>query len=175
MDKYQDEQQVIDPDEQYKDRKVISFRGKLSEESKQYLNKQQSKMGVVTALIIIAVFAIPSIAMLFLDNPQWFWALFILGGGGFGGVLFGLMMAFVRMYPDRIDIENNIIYLVNDSGKFNISQGIENVKMVIDMGNFYYIKFFAGRFPCRLCQKDLLVSGTIEDFEEVFKGLIVRR
>lgn len=172
---YQNESRTSDVNLPHRDRKVLSFRGELSTESKKYLNKKQSNAGIVVALIMIVIFALPSVAALFFDNPEWIWPLFILGCGIIGGVLFWLMMCFVKWYPDQIDIENGIIYLINDSGKFNVSKEIDSVVKVIDEGNFYYLKFRGGRFPFGLCQKDLLVKGTIEDFEKVFDGLIVRK
>ena len=51
-----------------------------------------------------------------------------------------------------------------------------DVKKVIDKGNFYIILFY---FPHKdvnfICQKDLIVEGTIEEFEELFEGKIVRK
>ena len=53
---------------------------------------------------------------------------------------------------------------------------IRDVKKVIDEGEWYQIIFY---FPYKLaeciCQKDLIVEGTIEEFEELFKDYIVRR
>lgn len=50
------------------------------------------------------------------------------------------------------------------------------VKKVIDYGRYYYL--FLYKFdPSKgiVCQKSLLINGTIEEFEELFEGKIVRR
>lgn len=172
---YQNEPRTSDVNLPHKDRRVLSFRGELSTESKKYLTKKQSNAGIVGGVFILVISALPSVAALFFDNPEWIWPLFILCAGIIFGVLFWLMMFLAKFYPDQIDIENGIIHMINDSGKFNVSKKIDSVVKVIDEGNFYYIKFMIGRLPFGLCQKDLLVKGTIEDFEKVFDGLIVRK
>jgi len=53
---------------------------------------------------------------------------------------------------------------------------ISDVKTITDHGGFYRIHFyFPNLSPSYLCQKDLLVEGTIEEFEKLFEGKIVRK
>ena len=56
------------------------------------------------------------------------------------------------------------------------TKSINDVKKVIDFGDGYLICF--SRFEITnawLCQKDLLVQGSIDDFERLFEGKIVRK
>lgn len=52
---------------------------------------------------------------------------------------------------------------------------LKKIKKVVAYGDSYYLTF---RFPYRqvglFCQKDLLTDGTIEEFESLFAGKIVK-
>ena len=51
----------------------------------------------------------------------------------------------------------------------------EDIRRVLDMGDYYYldIPFQSGRGM--VCQKNLMTVGTEETFEELFKGKIERK
>lgn len=56
------------------------------------------------------------------------------------------------------------------------TKSIDSVKRVLDVGEWYYIFFKTGDTTHSwVCQKDLLTKGTIEDFEKMFDGKIVRK
>ena len=50
------------------------------------------------------------------------------------------------------------------------------MKKIIDEGDWYQIIFY---FPHKvgdcICQKDLITQGSIGEFEEMLKGLIIRK
>ena len=48
------------------------------------------------------------------------------------------------------------------------------VKKLVDYDKYYYI-LYGGANRAIICQKDLLVEGTIEEFENIFAGKIVRK
>lgn len=53
---------------------------------------------------------------------------------------------------------------------------IQDIKEIWDMGSFYAIVFYFPNMDRRfICQKDLLVEGTIEEFEKLFEDKIVRK
>ena len=55
-------------------------------------------------------------------------------------------------------------------------KSVSRVKRVIDCGEWYYIIFKFGDIGNSwVCQKDLLIQGTIEDFEKLFEGKIIRK
>ena len=79
-------------------------------------------------------------------------------------------------YPTRItiDIKENEIF--GEYRKGAGSRSIDEVKKVIDMGEFYHILFyFPNQWANCICQKDLIVEGTIEEFEKLFEDKIVRK
>ena len=52
---------------------------------------------------------------------------------------------------------------------------MEGIKEVRDFGEYYVLIFRdSGNFSQIICQKDLLTKGTIEQFEELFDGKIMR-
>ena len=53
---------------------------------------------------------------------------------------------------------------------------IADAAKVIDYGDFYYISFPFGKISNNfVCQKDLLTQGTLEEFEALFEGKIVKK
>lgn len=82
------------------------------------------------------------------------------------------LKVFNKSIPQKIVIENGIIEFSSD--ECNQYETAENVKCIFDFGDWYHIVF---KFPTKsiycVCQKDLLVQGTIEEFEAVFERKIV--
>ena len=76
--------------------------------------------------------------------------------------------------PNRIYITDNKMVCITD--KLTEKRSVELVKKVYDYGEFYFISFYFGKISCYfICQKSLLTQGTIEDFEKLFDGKIVRK
>lgn len=72
-----------------------------------------------------------------------------------------------KMIIESLEIDGDIIY--------KHSYDIKYVKKIIDYGQWFEIKwkkFFTKRI---ICQKDLLVNSSIEDFETKFKNIIIKR
>lgn len=80
----------------------------------------------------------------------------------------------LAMLPKRIYIEEDHIVCIAE--KYSESKLIQDVKRVIDHGEFYELSFPFGKFSEKfMCQKSLLSKGTLEEFEALFEGKIVRR
>ena len=63
--------------------------------------------------------------------------------------------------------------LVDKHGEFHL---ISEIELVIDFGYFYHIKFSFGNGRYMfICQKNLLVKGTLEEFEAHFEGKIIHK
>ncbi len=76
-----------------------------------------------------------------------------------------------RLY---IDYEDRALYYETKELSINMV-GLEKVKKVIDYGNFYQICIGKESEWCKyICQKDLLVKGSIKEFERIFKRKLVR-
>ncbi len=77
------------------------------------------------------------------------------------------------MTPKKIHIEDGYIICIAD--KYNESRSISDVKKVRDFGEFYELVFPFGKISEKfICQKDLLVKGSLEEFEALFPDKLER-
>ena len=154
---------------------MIEFKGDLSNSCKKFLIKKQiisqTKASLFTAIffaVIISLVAIPDrLGLLLLFIPL---AIF---------VCFSMIppnsKAQKSFIPKRIyiDLDNNEI--IHECETTQRSHSIQSVKSIIDYGEWYYFEFdFTSRDLYYVCQKDLIVEGTLEDFEMLFSGKIKR-
>ncbi len=76
--------------------------------------------------------------------------------------------------PKRVYIQDEHITVINDKqGQVN---KLEDVKKVIDYGEFYELTFPFGKSDKKfICQKSLLTKGALEEFESLFEDKIERK
>ena len=80
----------------------------------------------------------------------------------------------LAMLPKRIYTDNE--YIVCVAERYTDSKLISDVKEVIDHGEYYELTFPFGKLSDKfICQKALLSQGTLEKFEALFKGKIVKK
>ena len=136
---------------------MIVFSGELDKNSKQYVKNKLLKFTAKISIMILLVLSIPIILLSLL------WEKLIL--------LFLIVVVLISisffMGVNKQILEGENIYQ---------KKSINTVKKVIDFGDWYHIVF---KFPAKsiycVCQKNLLEEGTIEEFEAVFEGKIVRK
>lgn len=76
--------------------------------------------------------------------------------------------------PKRIVIEDGCMICFAD--KYVESKILTDVKLVYDCGEYYDIVFPFGKISDKfICQKSLLTKGTLEEFEALFEGKIIRK
>ena len=76
--------------------------------------------------------------------------------------------------PKRIFVDEE--YIVCVAEKYEEYRLISDADKLIDYGDFYYISFpFGKKSNNFVCQKNLLVKGTPEEFEELFADKVERR
>ena len=79
-----------------------------------------------------------------------------------------------KMNPKKITIQDGVMIAINGYGPD--SKLVSDVKEVRDYGEFYEIVFPFGKMSTNfICQKDLLVKGSLEKFEKIFKDKLVRK
>ena len=84
----------------------------------------------------------------------------------------------VYKLPRKISITKDFIVLEIDYLGKNIkakSNKLARINKIIDYGECYFITFKNNFTEHIICQKDLIVKGTLEDFENLFKEKIVRK
>lgn len=155
---------------------MIKFKGELSPESKKYLLNRESRVACVCSIIVIIPFT--AIVISLAVSVDLIFLLFI--------VAFILIIVMARLIKPGKDMYGKIfphtIEILPDDDLFTCEgddlyeeRKISDVKTITDYGTFYRIRFyFPNLSPSYLCQKDLLVEGTIEEFEKLFEGKIVR-
>lgn len=75
--------------------------------------------------------------------------------------------------PKRIYIEDKHIVCITD--RYEEIRKLKDVKRVTDRGEYYEIDFVYGRLSSSfVCQKKLLSKGTLEKFEALFEGKLVK-
>ncbi len=78
--------------------------------------------------------------------------------------------------PTRVTIDDEALRRYGNGEENYAGREVIDVKKVIDRGNFYEIIFYFPHKDCFfICQKNLIVEGTIEEFEELFADRLVRK
>lgn len=151
---------------------MIEFNGTVSRTIYKHLIKKIFLLGIVEILLGVALFGIPFI-FLFRDDLESTIIVVVIN-------VFVLSVLVINcsiineQIPLCIKIEEEKI-----SGNYKNGYRMRNVgdvKKVVDYGVFYDIIFyFPNKWGNCVCQKDLIVKGTLEDFEKLFEGKIVRK
>ena len=157
----------------------IEFNGEISQESKDYIIKENDKgymLGWIGFPIILYLIVLPCFVI---SVKLGIVALVVVS-------VFSAIMFFIPRvhynpamleddYPIKVVVEGHELITEGKGENAYNSRSVDDVKSVIDCGNFYYIKYYYPFYRFTLCQKNLLVEGTIEEFEEFFEGKIVRK
>lgn len=158
---------------------MIEFYGELSDNCKLAQAKKISKNNGIMFLIVTITISIP--ALIFgTINGVWYYALALIA-------LFVIITVFAFItpknrilsfkVPTKLIIEKDTISTTTIGGKNPIkTKPLAKVKKVIDLGEWYDIIFKFGDITNSwVCQKDLIVKGTIGEFEELFENKLVRK
>ena len=155
---------------------MIVFEGKLSEQSKKALNKELSLLKLISMIIMSVIVAIPITFLVIKDGLIWVVAYAFIPVLLIGGSLPVPKKNEHLFCPTRIliDSSSNELSVILNNNK--ITRCFDDIVCVNDFGEHYKIKF---KFPHKsiyfLCQKDLIVQGTLEEFETLFKDKIVHK
>lgn len=154
---------------------MIEFNGECSNKCAEFIIVLLKRL----ILIIIAIIAIPlNIPTVYLTITYsklcllWFIIYIVL----FLVIIFMKVppSKYYKLVPSKVVINEDIMSIENE--EFYFSRKCCDVKVVIDYGEWYFIKFY---FPhkCQhfICEKALITQGTIEEFEKMFEGKIKRK
>ncbi|MFQ6749888.1 MAG: hypothetical protein ACLRFR_03525 [Clostridia bacterium] len=159
---------------------MISFEGKLSEKCLENSLYKKHKVGGYICLIVGIVSLLMTVLTVFISSE------YVIEFAIMSAILFILTIVFfIKPNPKmlsnyyflpikiNIDKEKSIISQVIQGKSVNYK--LEYVKQVIDMGEWYNIAFKYDSSAMITCQKNLIVEGTIEDFEKLFADKIIRK
>ena len=161
---------------------MIEFEGILSDNCRKYIvNRLRKSVGIITAIVTIFFMVLLFIFGFVIGSK--FLIAFSIPFGIIMVAVFPISIAFAittkkdqqEILPARIylDIEDETIGAEN--GKYNDEHAIASVKQIVDLGEWYDVKFSFGeqRHIEIVIQKDLITEGTIEEFEQLFEDKIV--
>ena len=157
---------------------MIEFYGPLSDKCKKDHAERRAKHdGFIFLIVTILVGAIVIIVGIFRNT--WIYSLILTTL--FAAITIVSFIPSKRFLsykiPSRLIIENDMMSYAAIGGKNSlVTKPISRVKKIMDMGEWYYIIFKFGDISNSwVCQKDLIINGTIEDFEKMFNGKIERK
>lgn len=155
---------------------MIEFRGYISGAAEKHFHNKARDFGQYILLAILIVF-LPSIMYIAFRTKNWLML-------GLYCTLFVILPLLTHIpqskkgkksiIPKRIYTDEDSIVCVSE--KYIEHRLISDVKQVRDFGEFYEIIFPFGKISDKfICQKNLLAIGTVEEFEKLFDGKIVRK
>ena len=154
----------------------IEYTGVPTGKCKKFILKKQIKVQSYAALGVTVVFALPCVV-----------AFNHLGDLGILPLIAVLIVDLFCLLPpgkqsQKVFMPKCIIFdieageIIHECEKMKRVHSIDSVIMVKDYGEWYDLTFrFSDRDPYFVLQKDLLTKGTIEDFERLFKDVIVKK
>ena len=153
---------------------MIEFRGEMSERCKRYIVRREGKHGFISGLIAAVLFTIPTVLISVFDH--WAYSLF-LPVFLLLPVLAGIPpygKGYDYVIPTQVTIDRGVI--TSKGKKFCYSIMADHVKVVVDMGEWYHI-FFYYRYRCQrfVCEKKLIYSGTLKEFEKLFANKLIKK
>lgn len=160
---------------------MIEFNGEVSDTIRKKVIKKRDKfIGYIFTSIALIGYLILLLFVLFMGWDNFFIELLI-----FISLIFILGCLIIFITPPKnlfrfkwhysIKIEGEIITLNNNLLQNNTKTiALKKVKKVVDENEFYSI-IYQDYSNCLICQKSLLTKGTIEEFEKLFEGKIIRK
>ena len=153
---------------------MLEFQGELSNSCKNYIIKRRRTISTLIFYCVDCVFAIPCLVCAFLFNWSFilaFFALLIIPIFQFFSYK-GEVLEY--MFPIKILIYES--YIQSIGKKISEIRELNEITKIVDFGDWYHVFFaFPNRSETFVIQKDLIVKGTIQDFEKMFEDKIVRK
>ncbi|MCL2061069.1 MAG: hypothetical protein FWH03_00380 [Firmicutes bacterium] len=155
---------------------MIEFSGEYSEECKKHLLKTHAVLSFVVALILCVLFSIPVVIGIFMWNWLLVIALFVL----ISFTIFAAISPFIfkakileALTPKNISIDEEGL-IAFEFEKHTVLKRADNIKKIIDKGEWYKIVLLFPKIDGFIIQKNLITAGTLEEFEKLFKNEITR-
>lgn len=150
---------------------MIIFQGAISKTSQEYFLKKIMK-GILIFTIILTLITL-FICWIIGDN-LFSYLILIVGTITIAAYDVYMVKNSKKAYPIRVDIEEEFLVVYTKVG--SVTREVKDLKRVLDEGEFYIMDFY---FPYKcmemICQKDLILQGTLEEFEELFKDYLVKQ
>ena len=157
---------------------MIEFNGSIDSYAEKFFLKRSRRMMEIVVFFTFLVL-LPICLIISINTNYWLLTLCYLGVW----VLSHLVLFIPQSKKEnekwayrKIFFDGEYIVCENLVDKHEEFHLISEVELVIDFGYFYHIKFSFGNGRYMfICQKNLLVKGTLEEFEAIFEGKIIRK
>lgn len=146
---------------------MVKFEGYPTGEAKRSYAKNARKFGHKT-ILVSWLLLLPAFISVSYSMRRWIFV-------GIYLLVAGMLHLTVCLFRGKsISLSKSIYtedeYIIALGDDFQQIKSISDVKYVIDHGDFYELVFPLGNVTDKfICQKDLLVEGTLEEFEALFK------
>ncbi|MBE6549720.1 MAG: hypothetical protein E7670_04750 [Ruminococcaceae bacterium] len=160
---------------------MIEFKGKISEHIKMSIYKKRLRIMGLIVLSFVAVFGICMFTVIFLDgsvsareNGYIKDVLIML----IGCTLLSLWLIIApyskrqreQTWEFRVKITEENISVTNVTDNIRMRKELSKIRKVSDKGEYYLLHY--ALIDSFICEKSLLISGTLEEFESLFEGKI---
>lgn len=156
---------------------MIIFDGYISGNAEKYQVRKTLNLGRNIVLVVLLGIIFPPVALFCITTNTWWFIIVYLAFTAFVTSLIYIPKSKKEkkaLLPNKIFTDEEYIVSVCEHGEVFLL--ISDAKLVRDFGEFYEIVFPAGKVSTDfICQKDLLTQGTLEEFEALFEGKIVRK
>lgn len=162
---------------------MFEFKGTISPEVEKHVWKQEILLGVFLLYIGTTLF-LPIIVLISIGLKEAFecemWEVILPYCSLY--VIIPLISLIPRSKKDKkqYSIQNvfsdgEYVVAIQGNGEEEYKH-IADVKSCVDYGEFYQLLFPIGKISYSfICQKNLLTKGTLEEFESLFEGKIIRK
>ncbi len=150
---------------------MIEFRGDVCSDIKAiYLDKAAKKLSLFLVIVFVCFSPVMGFVAYTLSSLKMFWVYPLVVCIHYIGTRFLYKKINKKMKVQRVRIEGEYLFAktTNDDNRINL----KFVKKVIDYGDFYLI-VLPKYLPILdvICQKSLLVKGSLEEFETLFQNI----
>ncbi len=161
---------------------MIRFEGEFSNICKRFLMHELTISILISTIVVFILFSFLPIMLAVMLDMMWIIFAYIAMFATIFIVIIALDKSpknieenYKTSKPDYIEIlKDGSITLERKVGGY--IKTIEDVKEIVDYGEFYHIAFyFTKGIGNAFCQKDLIVKGSIEEFEKCFEGKIIKK
>jgi hypothetical protein len=151
---------------------MIVFEGQISGKCKEGVLRRGAKNSFIGGLITSILFTIPTVVLALKIDLIVLLFFLVLIPFPFLAAIPPKEKYYPMILPSKVTINTQTGEMTTKSSQFYAESSITDVVKVLDKGEWYliYVKSKDGRF---ICQKDLLTSGTLDEFEKIFKDKLV--
>lgn len=155
---------------------MIEFCGEMSKKCRKRILKTNYKGGLLAGFLTTLVFIWPIVLLGITRSWLFFTAVPVLFLIPFSVGIPPSKKNMGLLIPSKISIFTEDKTILWQSDKRTDEKSFDDVKTVVDEGEWYVFKFCYSQRDIRfVCEKELLSNGTLDDFQKAFEDKIVKR